>query len=298
MALVNAAPTDNQDSAAVAQAPGSDASGAGDIGSILNGLSRREADVEPRQLAGLMDTVANLAPVVDTVLGLLGLARKDAMGAASALPQDQFNQIQSLVQQATGGLPVPLPIPGGAAGGAQNGTAGNSTAGNSANGTTTGDAGNNGTTANTHTQERREPPEWVDERRAGKPGNGGSGSNGGAQGFALPLQMDVIPGGAPFGAVPKPPVGVAPGTPAPGGAAPGGDSNNSSAPTGAQSPSPFSPGLPPNPPNTPAEAMSSPPLFNPSSVDGDATFPNATYPANSTETSTTSGEPYYPTESA
>ncbi|EKM61575.1 uncharacterized protein PHACADRAFT_84985 [Phanerochaete carnosa HHB-10118-sp] len=283
-ALVSAAPTDNQDSAAVAQAPGSDATpstDAGGLGSLFGGLGRREVDIEPRQLAGLLNTIESIAPIVTAVLHSLGLQVKGAVDAASVLPQEQLSQIQSMVQQATGGVPVSLPgLSGGAPGNANHST----------NGTNAGNGGNNGTTTTTHAP-RAPPPAWVDDRR-----NGNGGGDTGSQGFTFPMQMDVVPGGAP---IPKLPGGVFPGAPAaPVNGVPIGN-NNASAPAGPQPPSPFSPGLPPNPPNTPAEAMSSPPLFNPATAEGNDTYPgNATFPANGTATSTASGEPSYPTGSA
>ncbi|KIP11658.1 hypothetical protein PHLGIDRAFT_114242, partial [Phlebiopsis gigantea 11061_1 CR5-6] len=113
-ALVSAAPTDSGDSGAVAPAPGNDASTTGvpDLSGILGSIpGRRAVDIETRQLAGVVDTVAGMVPIVDAVLGALGLQRKDAVGTASVLPQDMLSQIQNLVSQAAGGLPVPLPLP-------------------------------------------------------------------------------------------------------------------------------------------------------------------------------------------
>jgi hypothetical protein len=137
-ALVSAAPTpDGQDSGAVAPAPGNDAApaGADAITGILSGFGAssclpspftadtssgaRDAEIERRQLDGIVDTAANMLPFLDAVLGALGLQRKDAMGATSVLPLDTLSQIESLVKQA---VPIPGAV-GGTVGGVVNSTA-------------------------------------------------------------------------------------------------------------------------------------------------------------------------------
>lgn len=73
--------------------------------------------LEARQLGAVTDTVAGLLPgVVDKILGLLGLQRTSAIDTAAALPEGVTKQLEALVGQATGGLPVVGGVVGGALG--------------------------------------------------------------------------------------------------------------------------------------------------------------------------------------
>lgn len=144
--------------------------------------ARREVEVEARQLGPVVDTVAGIAPVVDKILGLLGLQRKNAMSTESALPADVVGKIEELVGQATGGLPaLPISLPGAApAGGAPKAA---------------------------RADDGR--PQWVQ-----------NGRNGGGMG-GLPVQLDALPVSPPVSlpvGAPAPPAGA----PAPGSAPPSG----------------------------------------------------------------------------
>ena len=141
--LVAAAPTDGGDSPATAAAiPANAASvpGVPDLGSIVPGLGgaglpsvreylhmyltpiidtlssiagMRRDELDTRQLGIVFDTVANLLPLLDTVLGLLGLKRSSTVSAAAfpPLPQDQVEMLKGALEKLMGPLPLPIPLP-------------------------------------------------------------------------------------------------------------------------------------------------------------------------------------------
>ncbi|PSR72558.1 hypothetical protein EW026_g2459 [Hermanssonia centrifuga] len=134
--LVAAAPTEAQDPSAVSATSSNEAPnpGAGGLPDVLGtftgalrafssfhilrvGLTMERAtagmrrEIEARQLGPVLDTVAGALPVVDTVLGLLGLKRVDDMSTQSVLPDTQVKNIEVALQQLTKGLPIPLPLP-------------------------------------------------------------------------------------------------------------------------------------------------------------------------------------------
>lgn len=76
-------------------------------------------NLEARQLGAVTDTVAGLLPpLVDKILDLLGLQRTSTISTAEALPEGVAKQLEALVGQVTGGLPVVGGVVSGAAGSA------------------------------------------------------------------------------------------------------------------------------------------------------------------------------------